>query len=208
MTETEPSQRRTGAKVRRCSRPWQWAASFCRHVAKEAMKRMLDALAWYADRLPRRRGQGYGEISPKMMRVYRELLAIAVKPGGDILTPAYSQIAYKARCCRGTVGRALAVLERHGFLERLRRVRPRAAGDGRWEQDTNAYRLMTPPAAERLVNAPHLGLDMRAVPRPWPPRERCRPIPPLPQAQVDFQAAFLAGFEAAQVQSTAVSRIP
>jgi hypothetical protein len=173
-------RRRRGQPVHRRSKPTGFAASFSRKFPggsreerAKILKRMLDAASFYADRLPREARAAYGEITGKMLRVYRELVIWWVKSADGLVEPSGAELAYKSRCGEATVWRALDALERHGFIRRLRRFRPARSGEaGRWEQDKNAYRILTPDPAGELVDAPHVGLDPKRLPprKPRPPR--------------------------------------
>ncbi|MHB8284046.1 MAG: hypothetical protein ACYDD1_05160 [Caulobacteraceae bacterium] len=173
---TKRGAHHVGHKVRRNSKPHEWSASFWRKAAQAAMTPMLNGLKFYASRLEKRKGAAYGEITAKVQDVWRVLVKLLVSNPNGVLEPSYERIRHDAGCCRATVARALEILERHGFLERMRRCVPHRSGEaGKWEQDTNAYRLSLPPAAKRLLEAPHATFDRKAVPAPRPGRPRRLP---------------------------------
>jgi predicted transcriptional regulator len=172
---------RVGHKVRRRSAPKEWAATFCQKVRDHMVTPMLRAIRYYAMRLERPKHCSAGELTESYLKVYRALVDLAVLSTDGQLCPSYGDIAKKARVSRSTVRRALNMLERHSFVERLRRCE--LADDGpkkRWKQAENAYRVLTPPAAKKLLDGPHVEFDRKAVPPRLPPQPRR--LPPLSKA--------------------------
>ena len=188
-------KKRTFQKLRHSSKPHAWSGTFWRKIDHALQAKMIRALDWYADRLPKHaKGRSYGEITDKVIRVFKALLRVVVRSRGGELDPSYEVIRRRAGCCRGTVAKALEILQRHGFLERMRRFVPARSGEpGKVEQDTNAYRLSLPPIAERLIASPGSGLDLRKVPKPRPPR--LRKPKSLPSASESFLQTMAAAVD-------------
>lgn len=100
-------------------------------------------------------------ITSAAVRVYEELAMLARVCQGKVY-PSFDSLADRTGLGRATVARAIAVLDRAGFLARQRRY---TAGDEehgpKWVQTSNAYRLLLPKFAASL-----LPKWQRAVPAP------------------------------------------
>lgn len=94
------------------------------------------------------------------VRVFEEICTLARLNAGRVF-PSYNRLAEATALGRATVARALAALERAGFLVRQRRFK-RVEGEGpRYAQTSNAYRPMAP---QRLLR--HLPRWMTPAPIP------------------------------------------
>jgi hypothetical protein len=107
-------------------------------------------------------------ITAATVRVYEELLTLARLNRGRVF-PGYDRLADATALGRATVARALAALERAGFLVRQRRYRQvEATGAGpRYAQVSNAYRPTWPAALAGL-----LPRSLRPAPVPDCERQR------------------------------------
>ena len=86
------------------------------------------------------------------LRVYEELLTLARLCQGKVY-PSYAGLAKRTNLGEATIGRALAILEKVGFLVRQRRFQ-RVQGNGpgpRYAQTSNAYRALLPTIVKRLL---------------------------------------------------------
>lgn len=172
---------RTGAPVRRDSiEAGTFEAQFFAAPARgetDRLLRMAEAALDAGRRLKRaaraqRRGLSAAEravaaIGAGAVRVYAELAMLARLNAGRVY-PSYDHLAEATALGRATVARALAALEAAGFLVRQRRF-ARVAGDGpgpRWQQTSNAYRLVAP---QRILGL----LPRRFRPAPLPDDALC-----------------------------------
>lgn len=100
--------------------------------------------------------QALAALTSGAVRVYEELLTLARLNKGRVY-PSYDRLAAATALGRATVARALAVLERAGFLvrqRRFKRIEGPDAGRGagpRWEQTSNAYRPIWPHTIMALL---------------------------------------------------------
>jgi biotin operon repressor len=150
---------RTGARVRRDSiEAGTFEDMFFATPAKGECDRLIRMARTALDagrRIKREaRGQGRALTGPEQalasltagaVRVYEELCTLARLNAGRVY-PSYDRLAAATALGRATVARALQILEDAGFLVRQRRFR-RVEGEGpgpRWEQTSNAYRLVVP----------------------------------------------------------------
>lgn len=84
------------------------------------------------------------------VRVFEEICTLARLNAGRVF-PSYNRLAEATALGRATVARALAALERAGFLVRQRRFK-RVDGEGpRYAQTSNAYRPTAPQRLLRLL---------------------------------------------------------
>lgn len=155
-------QRRSSRPVRRGSqRKGACEGGFWRAFDPRQSGRMMRAAELY-DRAGKRPGSRNGALGHVALEVLRALLRrIDYRTGR--LDPALTTLMADTARSRGAVVRALASLRDHGFLGWIRRfVEVAAEGAGpRVRQASNAYRLMLPEAALRLLGA-------RAGPPPLP----------------------------------------
>lgn len=167
---------RTGAPVRRDSmEAGTFEGAFFSVPAKGETDRLLRMAraALDAGRRARRAARMEGRsLSPAeatmatltaaALRVYEEICTLARLNRGRVF-PSYDGLAERTALGRATVARALAILERTGFLVRQRRFR-RVEGEGagpRYAQTSNVYR---PTLPARLLN--HLPRWLRPAPLP------------------------------------------
>jgi DNA-binding transcriptional MocR family regulator len=109
--------------------------------------------------VPGRRNGPLGHVGLEVL----DLLANVVDYRTGRLEPSVAYLMDRLRRSRDAVVRALAALREHGFLDRLRRYEP-TGREGRGpqvRQVSNAYRLVMPPRALRL-----LGIRGQPVPPP------------------------------------------
>jgi hypothetical protein len=105
------------------------------------------------DRQHKLPGQRNGALGHVALDVLRELLRIVDYTSGR-LEPSYDWLMKQLRRSRGAIAGALARLRKHGFLDWVRRTRPRedAGGEGpQIEQDTNAYWFKLPHECAAFV---------------------------------------------------------
>lgn len=91
-------------------------------------------------------------LTEKGLRVLEELLTLARLNKGQVY-PSYEYLMDRTSIGRATITRALATLERLGFVIRQRRFK-RVAGEGagpRYHQTSNAYRMQLPQRLVTLV---------------------------------------------------------
>jgi len=91
-------------------------------------------------------------LTEKGLRILEELLTLARLNKGQVY-PSYEYLMDRTSIGRATITRALASLERLGFIVRQRRFK-RVAGDGagpRYHQTSNAYRLQIPQRLMTLI---------------------------------------------------------
>ncbi|MET0271083.1 MAG: replication protein A [Sphingomonas sp.] len=154
--------RRSGRPVRRGSaRKGTCERGFWRAFDPRQTGRLMRAAELY-DRAGKRPGERNGALGHVALEVLRALLRrIDYRTGR--LDPALTTLMADTARSKGAVVRALASLRDHGFLGWIRRFTDIAAeGAGpRVRQASNAYRLMLPDAALRLLGA-------RAGPPPLP----------------------------------------
>jgi len=145
----------SGAPVRRHSR----TAGRCEGVfwrpfdGKESARYMLAAERY--ERTRREANKRNGPLGPVGLEVLRDLLRLIDYRTGR-LEPAITTLMRRLKRSRDAICRALKALQRHGFLDWLRRWEPVPnAGEAgpQVKQATNAYRLTLPPAAAKLLGA-------------------------------------------------------
>jgi hypothetical protein len=142
-----------GAPVRRHSRErGRCEGVFWRPFRPKDAARFMLAAERY-ERRGRAKGERSGPLGGVALEVLRELIRLVDYRTGR-LEPSIATLQVRARRSRDAVVRALANLRSHGFLDWLRRWEPTGSLDGpKVKQATNAYRLVLPPAAERLLGA-------------------------------------------------------
>ena len=97
------------------------------------------------------KGKRSGPLGFVALEVLRDLLRLIDYRTGR-LEPSIETLMGRLRRSRDAIVRALANLRTHGFLDWLRRWEPTGALNGpKVKQATNAYRLVLPPAAARLL---------------------------------------------------------
>jgi hypothetical protein len=158
----QPSTRYDRQRVRRHSYPaGRCEALFWRRTARQDLRRIVLAARRYdlAGRAQGRRNGPLGHIALELL----DLLANLVSYRTGRLEPSVAFLMERLRRSRDAVVRALAALQAHGFLDKMRRFEP-TGREGRGpqvRQVSNAYRLVMPPQALRL-----LGLHGRPAPLP------------------------------------------
>ncbi len=147
--------RRTGAPVRRQSRAvGRCEVGFWRPFDPRDVSRFMLAAERY-ERAHRERGKRSGPLGSVGIEVLRELLRLVDYRTGR-LEPSLRCIMGRVKRSRDAVTRALSNLRQAGFLDWLRRWEPTGAKEGEGppvKQASNAYRLMIPPAALRLLGS-------------------------------------------------------
>ena len=103
------------------------------------------------ERQGRQKGRRSGPLGFVALEVLRDLLRLVDYRTGR-LEPSLETLMVRLRRSKDAIVRALANLRAHGFLDWLRRWEPTGATEGpKVKQATNAYRLVLPPAAARLL---------------------------------------------------------
>jgi hypothetical protein len=101
-------------------------------------------------RLPGRENGPLGHVGLELLR---ELLRIVDHKSGR-LEPGYDYLMRRLKRSRDAIARALARLRAHGFLDWVRRTRPKEDADGagpQVEQATNAYWFKLPDCCAAFV---------------------------------------------------------
>lgn len=141
---------------------------FWRQTNHSQCKRIVLAAKKFerSTREPGQRNGALGSIALELLELFANL--VDFKSGR--LEPAITTIMRMLKRSKDAIVRALSNLQKHGFLEKIRRfVRTRGEGRGpQIKQTSNAYRLLLPAAAERLLGI--LG-------QPCPPPEDFAPEP-------------------------------
>lgn len=162
--------RRTYQPVRRQSRLAGREGQFWRPFdSKQAGKFMLAAERY--ERMTRQKGQRVGKLGPVALEVLRELLRLIDYRTGR-LDPSIATLCGRIRRSRDAVARGLVALREAGFLDWLRRYTPTDNEGQRGpqvKQTSNAYRLLWPALAARLV-----GVQTKPAPIPDDEAERER----------------------------------
>ncbi len=134
---------------------------FWRRTDRQEVRRILLAARRYelAGRVAGRRNGPLGHVALEAL----ELLANLVSYRTGRLEPSLAFLMERLRRSRDAVVRALAALRAHGFLDWVRRFEPtdREGRGPQVRQVSNAYRLVMPPCALRL-----LGIQGQPVPLP------------------------------------------
>lgn len=167
---THREGRRTYQPVRRQSRLAGREGQFWRPFnSKQAGKFMLAAERY--ERMTRQRGQRVGRLGPVALEVLRELLRLVDYRTGR-LEPSIATLCDRIRRSRDAVARGLTALREAGFVDWIRRYVPTDNEGQRGpqvKQTSNAYRLLWPAMAARLV-----GLQNKPAPIPDDEAERQR----------------------------------
>jgi hypothetical protein len=147
--------RRHSHQVGRCE------GVFWRRTDRREVRRVLLAARRYelATRAAGRRNGALGHVALELLELLGHL--VSFKTGR--LEPSVAFLMDRLKRSRDAVVRALQALQAHGFLDWLRRYEP-TGREGRGpqvRQVSNAYRLVLPPRAARL-----LGVQGEAVPLP------------------------------------------
>lgn len=126
---------------------------FWSRTDRREVRRVLLAAKKYelATRMPGKRNGALGHVALEVL----ELLAHLVNFRTGRLEPAITYLMRRLKRCRAAVVGALARLRAHGFADWLRRYEPveREGPGPRMRQVSNAYRLLLPPRAQRLLGA-------------------------------------------------------
>ena len=149
---------RTHQPVRRDSRPARDAYDYCQPIGREEAGKRRWALERYVERERMRRRQDkawgpkgrIGDAALNLGRRMIQFMADATTAGRRVLAPSVKYLSDALGYDEKTIHRAKAELQRHGWLDWIRRFEPiaDAAGAGpRVRQLTNAYRLLLPGAA-------------------------------------------------------------
>lgn len=152
----EPESRRTLQKVRRRSRlAGREYGSIWNRVTLSRGQSLKAAETF--DNRRRKKGERWGPLGPVALELYRELWSrVNFKTGR--LDPTYETMAGWIRRSEKAVARALRLLQRHGFIDWIRRYVP---GDDEGQrgpqvvQTSNAYWLKVPDAAMALLGLRH-----------------------------------------------------
>lgn len=158
----QPSTDRDRQPVRRHSYPaGRCEGVFWRRTSRQEVRRIVLAARRYdvVGRAPGRRNGPLGHVALEVL----ELLGHVVDYRSGRLEPAVAFLMERLKRSRDAVVRALDALRTHGFLDWLRRFEP-TGREGRGpqvRQVSNAYRLVMPPRALRL-----LGIQGQDVPLP------------------------------------------
>lgn len=134
---------------------------FWSRTARQDLRRIVLAARRYelAGRAQGRRNGPLGHVALEVL----DLLANLMDRRTGRLDPSVAYLMDRLRRSRDAVVRALAALREHGFLDWLRRYEP-TGREGRGpqvRQVSNAYRLVMPPRALRL-----LGIQGQPMPLP------------------------------------------
>lgn len=157
-----PPPRSDRTSIRRHSYPaGRCEGVFWRRTDRQEVRRVLLAARRYelATRPPGRRAGALGHVALELL----ELLGNLVSYKTGRLDPAVTFLMDRLKRSRDAVVRALQALRAHGFLDWLRRYEPTEC-EGRGpqvRQVSNAYRMVLPPRAARL-----LGLQGEGAPLP------------------------------------------
>lgn len=156
----QPHARQDRVPVRRQSRlAGRCEALFWRRTAYQEVRRIVLAARRY-ELTGRAQGRRNGPLGHVALEVL-DLLANLMDRRTGRLEPSVAFLMDRLRRSRDAVVRALAALQAHGFLDRLRRYEP-TGREGRGpqiRQTSNAYRLVMPPRALQL-----LGIQGQPVP--------------------------------------------
>lgn len=158
----QPHARQDRVPVRRQSRlAGRCESLFWRRTAYQEVRRIVLAARRYelAGRVQGRRNGPLGHVALEVL----DLLSNLMDRRTGRLEPSVAFLMERLRRSRDAVVRALGALQAHGFLDRLRRYEP-TGREGRGpqiRQTSNAYRLVMPPRALRL-----LGIRGQPVPLP------------------------------------------
>ena len=120
-------------KIMRAARKSLDSARALRRIARQGLRKLTKS------------ERALAALTPGAVRVFEELLDLARLNEGKVY-PSYEWLAQATELGRATITRAMAILEDIGFIKRQRRFK-RVAGDGagpRYEQTSNAYRMMLP----------------------------------------------------------------
>ena len=156
----QPSMRPDRVQVRRHSHlAGRCEGVFWRRTDRREVRRVVLAARRYelATRATGRRNGALGHVALELLELLGNL--VSFKTGR--LEPSVAYLMERLKRSRDAVVRALQALQAHGFLDWLRRYEPTGC-EGRGpqvRQVSNAYRLVLPPRAARL-----LGPQGEAVP--------------------------------------------
>lgn len=149
-----PDGRHTGEKVRRHSQlAGRCEGRIWAPFDRRDVPRFLRAAERY-ERVTRPKGSRVGKLGPVGLEVFRELLRRVEFKNGRC-DPSYAWLMERLNRSKDAIARALKALRAAGFVDWIRRyVHTGETGFGvQVKQTSNAYRLMLPPAAERLLDA-------------------------------------------------------
>lgn len=153
----DPQQRRTKARERTNQpvRRHSHLKGRCeRHYSEKITKRLAWEIVHAAekyDRVNRQPGgkRPLGNNSIKILRLLANLAAFSGR-----VEPSYEYIREKIGCAHDTVSKSIQALKAHGFLDWIRRYIPTGNDEGpQVQQTSNAYRVMLPAIAARLIKA-------------------------------------------------------
>lgn len=158
----QPITRHDRQPIRRHSHlTGRYEGVFWRRTDRREVRRVVLAARRYelATRAHGRRNGALGHVALELLELLGNL--VSFKTGR--LEPSVAFLMDRLKRSRDAVVRALQALRTHGFLDWLRRYEPTGC-EGRGpqvRQVSNAYRLVLPPRAARL-----LGVQAEAVPLP------------------------------------------
>ena len=152
--------------VRRHSRlAGRCEGTFWRPTSRAETRRVLMAAERF-DRGGRAKGRRNGPLGHVALEVLAYMANLVSHRTGR-LEPSLDTMAARLRRSRDAIARALKALRAHGFLDWLRRYEE-TGREGRGpqvRQVSNAYRLLLPPVAARLLGAN--GARRRPCPTTW-----------------------------------------
>jgi hypothetical protein len=139
---------RTGQPVRRNSRhKGRCEQGFWTETNRQTLQEIVLGAKRY-DKAHKEKGKSCGPLGSIAIEIL-EYMANLVDFKTGRLEPSIATMMAKLRRSRGAICKALDALERHGFLQRMRRFEPLPnAGKGpQVKQSSNAYRLSLPQRA-------------------------------------------------------------
>lgn len=150
---TKVGSQRTGEPVRRGSKlKGTFERAFWKPLSrKEAWQHVIAAKRY--DKLHKQKGKRCGPLGAIAIEVLEYLANLMDRKTGR-LEPSFARMMEKLRRSRGAINDALKALQRHGFLQIMRRFEPtHNTGKGpRVKQASNAYRLSLPQRAIAAIS--------------------------------------------------------
>lgn len=147
---TVEPRRDARAKIRRHSRLKGREGTFWRPTDRRTGQRLLLAAKRY-ELHERQAGKRSGPLGPVAIEVLEYFVNLVGHKDGR-LDPCLATIMERVKRSKDAVVRALKNLRAHGFLDWLRRYVPTGNETGpQYHQTSNAYRLLMPERARRLM---------------------------------------------------------
>lgn len=149
-----PKRRQLTALVRGGSVGKDSLLGFFRSFDPRDRGRILKAAEHY-DNLTKPKGKRNGALGYTGIKVLKALLEFIDYRSGR-LDPSYLALCQRSKLCVSAVATALKRLVAHGFIELKRRYEETGKTDGGppVRQITNAYRLMLPAVAAKMLRSP------------------------------------------------------